>query len=131
MKKYLLVVFCVVLLFAITGCGKKNQLKCTGSMNEEGMNIKAEVIADFDDADKLTGATMIYDLGSSETASQWCSMFKYMEDADKGVTVDCSGSKITIKGYGSTAILDEDDVIVGKTKDEFKKLMEEEKITCK
>ena len=83
MKKYFLIVVCALLLFVVTGCGNKNQLKCTGSMEDSGMKIEAEVVADFDENDKLTDATIVYDLGSSETASAWCSIFEYMKDADK------------------------------------------------
>ena len=132
MKKYLLVVFCAALLLVVTGCGNKNQLTCTGSMNESGIEMKAEVVADFDENDKLTDATVSYDLGSKETADQWCSMFKLMNDADKGIEVSCSGSKITIKGYAKMDDEGEESMI-GKTKEEFKAVMEKEVegITCK
>ena len=133
MKKYFLVVFCVALLFVVTGCGNKNQLKCSGEINDSGMNIKAEIIADFDDSDKLTDATVVYDLGTSETADQWCAMFKMMNDADKGIDVSCSGSKITIKGYAKMMEDEGEESVIGKTKDEFKTAMEAEVdgISCK
>ena len=132
MKKHLLVVFCALLLVVVTGCGNKNQMKCTGTMNEGGVEIKAELIAEFDDNDKLSDATIIEDLGSKETADQYCGLFKLMNDADKGIEVSCSGSKVTIKGYAK--IDDEEDSMIGKTREEFKKVIEEEsegKITCK
>ena len=132
MKKYLLVVLCVALLVVVTGCGNKNQLKCTGTINESGMEMKAEVVADFDESDKLTDATVSYDLGNKDTADQWCSLFKMMNDADKGIEVSCSGSKITIKGYAKVTD-DGEESMIGKTKEEFKQAMEAEVegITCK
>ena len=51
----------------------------------------------------------------------------------EGVSISCSGSKVTIKGYEKMDD-DSEDSIVGKTKEEFKKAMEEEsegKLTCK
>ena len=104
-------------------------------LTKSGLEIKAEVIADFDNSDKLTDATIVYDLGNNDTASQWCTIFKYMEDADKGITVNCSGSKITIKGYDKLDSDDEEyESMIGKTREEFKKAMEEStdgQITCK
>ncbi len=130
MKKYFLVVVCALLLFVVTGCGNKNQLKCTGSMEDSGLKINAEVVADFDENDKLTDATIVYDLGDSDTAKAWCSIFEYMKDADKGIDVKCSGSKITITGYAKVAD-DDEESMVGKTKEEFKEAMAAEQITCK
>ena len=88
----------------------------------------------FDKDDKLVDATIIEDVGSKETADQACSFYKMFIDADKGIDVSCSGSKITIKGYAKLADEDEEDGMIGKTKEEFKKAIEEEsegKITCK
>ena len=135
MKKYLLVLGCAVMVFAVAGCSSKNQLKCTGEMDESGVKMKTEVIADFDKDDKLTDAVVTYDLGDKDTASQYCSFFKLMEDKDKGIIIDCSGSKITIKGYANVISDDEEEEeeesAIGKTKEEFKKLIEVEGVTCK
>ena len=131
MKKYFLVVFCALLLFVVTGCGNKNQVKCTGSFSEGGMNMEAEMIADLDENDKVVDVTAVMDLGNSDTANSFCSLYKLMEDKEKGVEVSCSGSKITIKGYANVEAGEDEDQVVGKTKDEFIKLMEEEDFTCK
>ena len=134
MKKYFLVVFCALLLFIVTGCGSSNQVKCTGSMEEDGQKFEAEVIGEFDKDDKLTTVTMIEDVGDKEKADQVCAMYNaFASQMPEGVKVSCSGSKVTITGYEKMDEEDEDQ-IVGKTKDEFKKLMEEEsegKLTCK
>ena len=129
MKKYLLIVFCALLLVAVTGCGKK-QIKCTNSTTESGVEINAEVIADLDDSDKVTDATVIYGFSDSSIVDQYCSIFKMAEDEEKGISVDCSGSKITIKGMASLDD-DEEDNVIGQSKDEFVKSAEEEGFTCK
>ena len=134
MKKYFLVVFCALLLFIVTGCGSKNQVVCSGTMEEDGEKFEAEVIGEFDKDDKLTTVTMTEDAGSKEKADQVCAMYNaFAGEMPEGVSVSCSGSKVTIKGYEKFDEEDEDE-IVGKTKDEFKKLMEDEsegKLTCK
>jgi hypothetical protein len=129
-KKYFLVVFCALLMFTLTGCGK-NQVKCTGSYSEEGMKISAEMIADLDANDKVTDATAIFDLGDSNTANQYCSLFKLAETADSGVKVTCSGTKVTIEGYAKMESDDEEDELIGLSKEDFIKAMAEEDFTCK
>ena len=130
MKKYLLVVLCALLLVVVTGCGSKNTVVCSGKI--EG--YEAELTAEFDDNDKLTTVTAVEDVGSKEAADQMCALSSLFEA--QGVTVSCSGSKVTIKGFEKmTDSEDEDDVkMVGLTKEEFKKAMEEEsegQVTCK
>lgn len=136
MKRYFLGVLCALFAVAVTGCGNKNQIKCNASLSEAGMNLEAEIVADFDDNDKLTDATIVYDLKDSETAKQYCSLFKLMEDKEKGIEVECSGSKVTIKGYAKIdeAEDENDKSLIGATKEEFIKEMEsseEGKFTCK
>ena len=131
MKKYLLALVCATLVFAV-GCGNKNQLKCTGTQTEGGVTVKGEVIADLDADNKITDATIVYDLGEKDTADQYCSIFKLMEDTDNGVTVSYSGTKITIKGFAKLESEDDDDDgLLGATKEEFIKAMEKEEFTCK
>ena len=129
MKKYFLVVFCALLLFLVTGCGGK-KVTCKQAVDEAGIKMDAEVIANLDDNDKVTGATVVYDLGDKTTADQYCSLMKLAEDKEKGVTVECSGTKITINGMAS---MDEgeDDSMIGKTKEEFVTYAEAEGFTCK
>lgn len=129
MKKYFFVVFFALMLVVLVGCGNKNQVTCSGEMNEGGMTIKAEVIADLDADNKVTDATVVYDLGDETTATTYCSFFKLMEDSSKGISISCSGSKITIKGYAQME--DGDEKLVGTTKDDFVKAMEAEGLKCK
>ena len=129
MKKYLFVLVCALLLL-VTGCGNKNQVKCTGK--DESTGMEAQIVADFDDNSKLVDASVVYDVKDKDTVEQYCSLFKLMENTDKGVSVSCSGTKITIKGFAKMeADEDEEDSMIGKTKEEFIKAMEEEKFTCK
>lgn len=130
MKKYSLIAICAILLFA-AGCGKKNQVKCSGKMTEGGMTLKAEIIADLDKNDKISDATVVYELDNKDAAKQYCSIFKLMETSDSGVSVSCSEKKVTIKGLANFNS-DDGETIVGMSKKDFIKQMEqEEKISCK
>ena len=128
MKKYFFVVF-FALLVVLVGCENKNQVKCTGEMNEGGLNIKAEVVADLDDDNKVTDATVVYDHGDETTATKYCSFFKLMEASSKGISISSSGSTLTIKGYPQMD--DGEEKLAGTTKDDFVKAMEAEGLTCK
>lgn len=130
MKKLLSVVLLALLLVVVTGCGK-NQVKCTASTSEGGVNVTAEVIADLDKDDKVTSATIVYDFGDKDTATTYCGFLKLAEDSEKGITVDCSGSKITIKGYEKLDAEEGEAGYTGVTKAEFVKAMEEEDFKCK
>ena len=130
MKKYFLVVLCMVLLFAVTGCGKK-QVKCSRSFTEDGMTMTGEVIADLDGSDKITDVTIVYDIGDQKTADAYCGLMKLGIDESKGQSVSCSGTKITIKGLDSFEETEDSEKIIGITKDEFVKLAEEDEFTCK
>ena len=132
MKKYFLVVFCAALLFLVSGCGKKNQVVCTQTQTEDGVTIKGEVVVDFDKDDKLTDATASYELSDKATADKYCSLFKLMEDADKGIKIECSGSKVIIKGFAKVDSEDEEDEkMIGMSKADFIKKMADEEMTCK
>ena len=134
MKKYFLVVVCALLLFVVTGCNNnKNKVVCSGSFSEDGLEMEAEIAAELDSADKVTAINVTYDLKDKDTAKQYCVLFQLMQDSEKGITVECSGSKIIIKGL--TGLDDdeenEEDKIVGKTKADFVNAAEAEGLTCK
>ena len=134
MKKYFLVGVCALLLFVVTGCGNKNQVVCSGTMQDGGVEVKAEIVADFDDSDKLTNVTMTEDMGSKEAADKVCAVFNAFMGSEEGFEVTCSGSKVIIKGYEKLAENEEEEKMIGLTKDEFKKAIEKEaegKVTCK
>ena len=146
MKKSISIIFSLALLLLITGCGK-NQVVCTANVTENGVAMAAKIVADFDENDKLSDATITYDLGNTETANQYCSLFKLIEDQAKGITIECSGTKVTIKGYAKLQeedeevdeddeTIDEDDSesLIGISKEEFIRQMEaseESKFTCR
>ena len=77
--------------------------------------------------------TAIEDVGSKETADQVCALSSMFEA--QGVSVSCSGTKVTIKGFEKMVDSDdEDEKMVGLSKEEFKKAMEENtegQVTCK
>ena len=133
MKKCLLAVICVLVLFVTTGCGK-NQVKCTASSTENGVKMDAEVVATFDSNDKLTDAVITYDLNDKTVASQYCAIFKLAENAEKDIKVTCSGTKVTITGYANLESEEDDESLKDLTKEEFVKRVqesEEAKFTCK
>ena len=132
MKKYLLVLACAMLLCAV-GCGKKNQVVCTQSETENGITMKAEVTVDFDANDKLTDATAVYELSDKDTASQYCAFMKLAEDAEKGVKIECSGNKITIKGFAKMDEDEDEEKLIGMSKEDFINKMKEEspEVSCK
>ena len=131
MRKYFLVVFCLVLLFVVTGCGNKNQVVCTQTETEGGVTVKGTVTVDFDKDDKLTDATAVYDIGNKTTADQYCALMKLVENPDKGVKVECSGSKVTIKGFANADLDEDEEQVIGMTKADFIQKMQAEGLTCK
>ena len=130
MKKTLVMVFGALLLVSLTGCGAKNQVKCTSTSTELGMEMKTEVIADLDKDNNIKALSATIDFGSKETANTMCSLYKLSEQ--EGLSVSCSGSKMTIKGYDKMISDEDDDVkLIGMSKDDFVKGMESQGATCK
>ena len=128
MKKYFLIVVFTLMLFTVTGCGKK-QVVCSKSETVEGKTMSVDVIIDLDENDKATGASMVYDFGDKETAETYCELLKQTGEADK---LKCSGSKVTVKDIDNMSDEEEDsEKITGKTKEEFVKEAEAEGFTCK
>ena len=130
MKKSLLVFVCACALALLTGC-VKNQVTCTGEQNQEGIKIRATVTAELDSNDKLTDAVIEYELDNNDAATQYCNIFKTLENTGKGVNVKCSGKKITVTGYANIETEDESESYVGASKEDFIKAMENEGLTCK
>ena len=136
MKKYFFVVFCVALLFTITGCSSKSQITCTSKDS-----LKTELIANFDN-NKLLDTIVNYEFDDEETAKQYCSIY---QKAKTGIKVSCSGKKITITGnvvsafegekektiFGENGSFKSEKDLAGATKEEFIKAMEDINFTCK
>lgn len=134
MKKYFLVALSAVLLFGVTGCGKKpSQVTCSKTEEEDGQKVTVSVTADLDKDDKITDASITYDFGDKEAASTYCSLFKMGEEEGEESKISCDGSKITIKGLDSFEDEEAEDSekMAGKTKDAFIKEAQEEGYTCK
>lgn len=150
-KTYLGVIAGVLSLLLLTGCGSKNQLKCTATAEQNGKKYTGEVIAELDDNDKIKDASMSLTFGSSEEASQAYAMFQFaigiaQSMAEEGqdvpnVDIKIDGKTLTISNYAAYASLnssDEEDKveIIGMSKEEFIKKLESDtsdnaKWTCK
>lgn len=128
MKKYLTLIFCLMLLFLVTGCGK-NQVTCSKTETEDGKEMTLSIIADLDSNDVVTEASAVYDFGDKETADLFCETFKEGADASR---VSCSGTKVTIKNIDDMEDEDiESEDAAGKTKEAFIQAAKEEGYTCK
>ena len=75
-NKFLKLTAVVLCLVFITGCGSKNQLKCTAEAEQNGKKYHGEVIAELDDNDKIKDVSMEMTFDSSEEADQTYSMFQ-------------------------------------------------------
>ena len=130
MKKYLFITL-MVILFMTTGC-VKNQIVCSGTSEEEGIKLTGTVTADLDSNDRVSDAVIVYEFENEENAKKYCSVFKVFEEEDKEgvIKVSCSGNKITMKGF-SKLISEYDDTLIGASKEDFIKAMEENEYTCK
>ncbi len=130
MKKGIL--FGLVCLFILTGCGNGNKVVCKGKLDEAGMKADMTVTATIksDKVDKVS-ASMTFD--SKDTAKQYCSLFEmansFAEDDEK-VDFKCDGKTLTFENYSDFA--GEDDEIIGMSKADFIKEMEKtDGVSCK
>ena len=116
MKKYLSVVACLLVAFALTGCGKESKVECTLT-DDQGRDLK--VIGNLGKDNKITSTTMIMEVGT-EIDDATCTMVEAMLGSEVE-DVKCSGDKVTAKLTSKE--------LVGMTKDEF--IKEFEGYTCK
>ena len=152
-KMYLfaLTLLCGVLFLTACG-GSSNKMTCSGDMKEGDQKVgSAEIVAEFDDDDKVKNASISIEFEDADTASQ---MYAFMqlgisfakaqaEEEGKDfpdIKMNLDGKKLTIDDYASFASMsaDEEDGepnIIGMTRDEFKKYIEENNddgvFTCK
>ncbi len=130
MKKILFL--SILSLFLLTGCGKSNTITCTGTQDEDSIKVKSEIKAEIKD-NKVTNVTAKMEFDDSKTASTMCGIFNLAnsmaeKDEDK-FDYDCKDKTITFKNYLKLLSSEKDKQEF--TKDEFIKIMEEEKLTCK
>ena len=137
MKKYYVMIFCIALLF-VTGCGNGKQVACSKTETIEGVSATGTIIGELDANDKVVGASMAYEFADKESATKYCDMMKGLLELSKNLgestgkaSIDCSGSKITIKGFEELEGDDEEDKVIGLSKDEFVQKATEEGYTCK
>lgn len=130
MKKILFL--SILSLFLLTGCGNSNTITCTGTQEEDGIKVKSEIKAGIKD-NKITNVTAKMEFDDSKTASTMCGIFNLANsmaenDEDK-FDYDCKDKTITFKNYLKLLSSEQDKQEF--TKDEFIKIMEEAKLTCK
>ncbi len=129
MKKYFLIAGVALLL--LTGCGgKKADITCTGEMDEGGVKAKATYYAYLTDnkVSRVDVEMTMEDDTTAKTVCQTMELFKTMYgDQAKDMNVKCSGKTVTIENYPAE---DQDDMI-GATKEDFIKAAEGQSLTCK
>lgn len=133
MKKSLILV--VAALVCVTGCGNKssNKVVCTSEHTEAGIKMKAVVTASFKD-DKVNDVSAYIDFDDKDSAKQYCTLLEfanaYAESEDEKIKFECKDTKIEITDYASM-MSDNDENVIGLTKDAFIELAEAEEFTCK
>ncbi len=130
MKKGLLLVFVSVFgLVLLTGCGGSgNKVTCSADLKEGDEKYgTAEITAEFDDSDKVKSVSMVMNLKDEDTAQQVYAMFtlanSFTEDESQKIDAKLDGKKITISNYEAMSS-DDEEKIVGMSKDDFIKKME-------
>lgn len=128
MKKLFTFALLGLSMVMLTGCGK-NQITCTGSEEQDGQKIELKVTATPKDG-KVTEAEATMTFENEDTAKQMCALFEmangFAEDRKK-IDIKCDGKSLTVGNY----LQMQDNEKTEYTEDEFIKLMEDEKLTCK
>lgn len=117
-------------LFILTGCGSK-KVVCSGTTTEDGQKIKMKVTGSLkkDKIDKISAEMKFSD---KDTAKQMCGLLElansFAKDDEK-IEYKCDGKTLKIEDYAKFS--EDEDSLVGKSKKEFIKAMEEQELTCK
>ena len=135
MKKFLVLMF--VSMFLVCGCGKsKDEVVCTGKVNEDGYEVEMKLIAKLKN-DKVSSLSASMTFADESTANTFCGYLgmanSFAESEDQKIDYECSGKTLTIKDYTKLES-DGDSEFMGLTRDEFiKKASESEDgtVTCK
>ena len=123
----------------LTGCGGSgSKLVCTGEETTESGSYKAEVTATLKD-DKVDAVSAELEFSTEEEATQYASLMKlaeaFMEEGtDLGIS--SNGKKVTIKNMSAVLSNGTDEEgnevnLIGGTKDDFVKYVEEQGYSCK
>lgn len=130
--------FLVVGTLLLTGCGGK-KVVCTSEVKDVTGSYKMNITANLKD-NKVSKLSAEMKFEDDNAAEQMCSMLKAFSSLIEGnekLDYKCNGKKITVNNYNLLVDSDDDsDKVIGITKDEFIKKMEEsstdeEKVTCK
>lgn len=119
MKKGIIVFAAVVALGVVTGCGKKNEVVCTGKTTENGATYEAKIVAKLKKG-KVADGYMEMKFSDKKTAETMCGFMAMAngmaeKDSDK-IDYTCKGKVLKIN---SLKTMDEDGELIGMTKDEF------------
>lgn len=133
MKKGIITFAALLSLGLVTGCGSKNQVVCSGKVDESGTSYEAKMVANLKDG-KVSDGYIQMTFSDKKDAESYCGILALTNSmADKGgvekIDYKCDGKKVRINKLE----LDSDDKFVGLTKDEFIKKATEgsDKVTCK
>lgn len=130
MKK---IVFLLPLLLLLTGCGSKT-VTCTAKVEEEGKKYEAKIIGNLK-GDKVESGKMELIFDNKEEAEQTCNLMTALmalASEEEKIDIKCDGKKMTVNSLDFDSD-DEEDKLVGKTKDEFISVIKEKypEATCK
>ena len=138
MKKFGAFLFVSTLL--LTGCGKNNKVTCSGTQEEGGKKFTTEITATLKD-DKVNSLSSKMTFGDEESAKEYCGMLalasSFTSNENEKIDYKCDGKSVTINNFENLVSDDDDDKIIGLTKQEFidemTKSAKEEgtEITCK
>ena len=132
MKKGIITFAAVLSLVLVTGCGSKNQVVCSGKVDDGDDSYEAKMVANLKDG-KVSDGYIEMTYNDKKTVETMCKALDFTnsmakDDKDK-VDFKCNGKTIRI----NTLEMDEDDKYVGLSKDEFIKKASggSANVTCK
>ena len=134
MKKFAFLL--VAGLFLVAGCGSKakNQVVCTGEVEESGQKYTMEIKGTLDSNDVITGITAKMTFDSEDMAQSICGIFglanSMAEDDSEKIVYECDKKSIEIKNYENLAELDGEE-LEKLSKADFIEEMKNEGLTCK
>ncbi len=139
MKKFVYSMILIVSLVLLAGCNLPfmgDKIVCSGEYKDDSMNLKAttKVTATFKN-DKISklDASMTFD--NEQSASTICSLFtianNYAESEKDKVKFKCNGKTILLYDYAEIVDSESKEELNKMTKEDFKKAMKEQDLTCK
>ncbi len=132
MKKGIIAFAALATLGIFTGCGNKNQVVCSGKVEEDGQSYEAKIVGNLKDG-KVSDGYIEMTFSDKKNAETYCGMLaltnSFSNDDSKKIDYECKDKTIRI----NTLELDEDDKFIGLTKDEFIKAAsdDEKGVKCK